>query len=86
MKNFVVSDIHDHYDLLVDALNRNGFDMNRDDHRLIVYGHYSAARCYLMKDATQVDWENKIYKDVSDVPFDGFKVFSGIHLSRWIKA
>ena len=38
MKNFVVSDIHDHYDLLVDALNRNGFDMNRDDHRLIVCG------------------------------------------------
>ena len=38
MKNFVVSDIHDHYDLLMEALTRNGFDMNSDDHRLIVCG------------------------------------------------
>ena len=228
MKNFVVSDVHDHYDLLMDALNRNGFDANRDDHRLIVCGdafysgpqpgelfvflrelfekgklifiygnhdielldnlraerftrpanrkcaelivsyltgragltddelvseckrlgftkflteipvwyyenetcvfthgfiptngkayrldwrnatekewrkatrsdamalsmrygisepskqiicgHYSAARCYLMKEATQADWDNKIYKDVSEVPVVGFKVFFG---------
>ena len=30
-----------------------------------------------MKDATQADWDNKIYKDVSEVPVDGFKVFFG---------
>ena len=38
MKNFVVSDIHDHYDLLMEALNRNDFDINNVDHRLIVCG------------------------------------------------
>ena len=38
MKNFVVSDIHDHYDLLMEALNHNGFDMGNDNHRLIVCG------------------------------------------------
>ena len=43
----------------------------------IVCGHYSAARCYLMKDATQEDWDNKIYKDVSGVTVDGFKPFWG---------
>ena len=31
MKNFVVSDIHDHYDLLTESLNRNGFDINNED-------------------------------------------------------
>ena len=43
----------------------------------IICGHYSAARCYLMKDATKADWDNKIYKDVSRVPADGFKPFWG---------
>ena len=38
MKNFVVSDIHDHYDLLMEALDRSGFDINNEDHRLIVCG------------------------------------------------
>ena len=38
MKNFVVSDIHDHYDLLMETLNRNGFDINNEAHRLIVCG------------------------------------------------
>ena len=32
---------------------------------------------YLMKDATQADWENKIHKDVSCVPANGFKPFFG---------
>ncbi len=45
--------------------------------KTIVCGHYSAARCYLMKDATQTDWENKIYKDVSLVPLVGFQPFFG---------
>ena len=43
----------------------------------IVCGHYSAARCYLMQHATQADWDNKIYKDVSGVPAEGFKPFFG---------
>jgi hypothetical protein len=30
-----------------------------------------------MKNATQADWENKIYKDVSAVPTDGFRPFFG---------
>ena len=30
-----------------------------------------------MKNATQADWENKIYKDVSGVPAEGFKPFFG---------
>ena len=38
MKDFVVSDIHDHYDLLVDALKSKGFDINNKDHRLILCG------------------------------------------------
>mgnify|MGYP003291910742 FL=1 len=38
MKYFVVSDIHDHYDLLIDALKRNEFDINNINHKLIVCG------------------------------------------------
>lgn len=45
--------------------------------KIIVCGHFSAARCYLMKDAMPADWENKIYKDVSHVPPEGFKTFFG---------
>lgn len=45
--------------------------------KIIVCGHYSAARCYLMKEATPEDWNNKIYKDVSNVASDGFKPFFG---------
>ena len=48
-----------------------------EPHKTIVCGHYSAARCYLMQNATQADWENKIYKDVSRVPAEGFKPFYG---------
>ena len=48
-----------------------------EPNRKIVCGHYSAARCYLMENATQTDWDNKIYKDVSGVPADGFKPFFG---------
>ena len=48
-----------------------------EPNKKIVCGHYSAARCYLMKNATQADWENKIYKDVSAVPTDGFRPFFG---------
>lgn len=48
-----------------------------DPRKKIVCGHYSAARCYLMKHATQADWDNKTYKDVSAVPVDGFKPFFG---------
>lgn len=47
----------------------------REPEKTIVCGHYSAARCYLMKDATQSDWDNKIYKDVSCVPKKGFEPF-----------
>ena len=48
-----------------------------EPNKKIVCGHYSAARCYLMKGATESDWENKIYKDVSGVPSEGFKAFFG---------
>ena len=48
-----------------------------EPNKKIVCGHYSAARCYLMRNATQADWENKIYKDVSGVPAEGFKPFFG---------
>ncbi len=48
-----------------------------EPNKKIVCGHYSAARCYLMKNATYADWENKIYKDVSGVPAEGFKPFFG---------
>ena len=48
-----------------------------EPNKKIVCGHYSAARCYLMKTATEADWDNKIYKDVSAVPVDGFKPFWG---------
>jgi hypothetical protein len=30
-----------------------------------------------MKNASSADWDNKIYKDVSGVPADGFKPFFG---------
>ncbi|MBO5077385.1 MAG: metallophosphoesterase [Clostridia bacterium] len=45
--------------------------------KLIVFGHYSAARCYLMRNATEADWDNKLYKDVSAVPPEGFRPFYG---------
>ena len=48
-----------------------------EPNKKIVCGHYSAARCYLMKNATPSDWDNKIYKDVSCVPAEGFKPFFG---------
>ena len=48
-----------------------------EPNKKIVCGHYSTARCYLMKNATQADWNNKIYKDVSGVPAEGFKPFWG---------
>ena len=48
-----------------------------EPNKIIVCGHYSAARCYLMKDATEADWDNKIYKDVSEVPIEGFQPFFG---------
>ena len=48
-----------------------------EPNKKIVCGHYSAARCYLMKNATRADWDNKIYKDVSGVPAEGFKPFLG---------
>ena len=46
-----------------------------EPNKRIVCGHYSAARCYLMKNATPSDWDNKIYKDVSGVPAEGFQPF-----------
>ena len=49
----------------------------REPGKIIVCGHYSAARCYLMKNATPVDWESKRYKDVSGVPAEGFRAFFG---------
>ena len=48
-----------------------------EPNKMIVCGHYSAARCYLMKNAAPSDWDNKIYKDVSGVPVDGFRPFFG---------
>ena len=38
MKYFVVSDIHDHYALLIDALNNNIFDIQQKDHILVICG------------------------------------------------
>ena len=49
----------------------------REPGKIIVCGHYSAARCYLMKGAAEIDWENKLYKDVSGVPLEGFRPFFG---------
>ena len=48
-----------------------------EPNKRIVCGHYSAARCYLMRNATEADWDNKIYKDVSGVPAEGFYPFFG---------
>lgn len=45
--------------------------------KTVIFGHYSAARCYLMKNASPEDWANKIYKDVSRVPAEGFRPFFG---------
>ena len=49
----------------------------REPGKTIVCGHYSAARCYLMKGAASADWEKKLYKDVSKVPAEGFRPFYG---------
>lgn len=38
MKLFVVSDIHSHYELLIEALNKAGFDPTNKDHWLISCG------------------------------------------------
>jgi len=39
-KMFVVSDIHGHYTLLREALDRAGFDKDNEDHLLICCGDY----------------------------------------------
>ena len=38
MKYFAVSDVHDHYDLLMEALRKNGFARENRDHHLILCG------------------------------------------------
>ena len=38
MKYFVVSDVHDHYTLLKDGLDKNGFDIDNSEHKLILCG------------------------------------------------
>lgn len=38
MKYFVVSDIHGHFDKLIKGLDRVGFDVNNDNHTLVVCG------------------------------------------------
>ena len=43
----------------------------------IVFGHYSAARCYIMRNATSENWEKGLYKDVLKVPLKGFEPFYG---------
>ena len=48
-----------------------------EPNKVIVFGHYSAARCYKMQNASQSDWESKVYKNVSSVPHEGFKPFFG---------
>jgi len=45
--------------------------------KTIVFGHYSAARCEIMKNANQVDWKNKIYKDIHKIPLSAFRPFYG---------
>ena len=39
-KMFVVSDVHGHYTLLREALDRAGFDKDNEDHLLICCGDY----------------------------------------------
>ena len=38
MKYFVISDIHSNYDLMIKALNENGFDLNNINHKIILVG------------------------------------------------
>lgn len=38
MKYFVCSDIHSYYDEWIKALNSSGFDLNNDNHKLIICG------------------------------------------------
>ena len=38
MKYFVFSDIHGHYQLLINELKKAGFDINNDNHMLICIG------------------------------------------------
>ena len=37
-KYFVVSDVHSFYDAMIDALNKQGFDIENPDHKVIVCG------------------------------------------------
>lgn len=52
-----------------------------EPNKTIVFGHYSAARCRLMQNASEKDWEDKIYTDqskISKMPKpDGFLPFFG---------
>ncbi|MBP5666455.1 MAG: metallophosphoesterase [Clostridia bacterium] len=45
--------------------------------KIVVFGHYSAARCFLMQNASPDDWAKRIYTDVSSVPPEGFRPFFG---------
>jgi len=38
MKYFVISDVHDHFDLMMESLANTGFDSDNEDHRLIICG------------------------------------------------
>ncbi len=51
----------------------------------VVFGHYCAARCYIMQNASEEDWQNKIYtsdkgrveKLLKDEVIDAFRPFYG---------
>ena len=60
-----------------DGMKLSMFYKIKEPNKKIVFGHFSAARCYKMNNATIADWNNKIYKDVKDVPLYGFKTFCG---------
>lgn len=38
MKYFVISDIHSHYDQMIDALEKNGYSKDNENHHLLVIG------------------------------------------------
>ena len=77
MKNFVVSDIHDHYDLLMEALNRNDFDINNfanrcgryigyfQDEKLFKYCRNSLLNDFRLKEKICAD-EYIYYKAVTE--------------------
>lgn len=75
MKYFVVSDIHSHYKELSEALNMSGYDINNENHTLIVLGDVFDRGCET----------KKVYKFLKSIPEDRLILIKGNHEELYLE-